>query len=183
MSVGWSRLVLLAAEVTFAVLFLRALLGWLRTRDPLQRDVSLVFAPLMLAFCADMARVVNGTLPGWVNAANAIALMAQPYLTLRLAGRLRAVPTALTACVLVAYVAVLQPLVLLDRPLPGWARVAAVVYFLSVETIAAALFHGEARSRTGANRARLAIAAGATLVFGLMIMLRVSADPSTRWAI
>jgi signal transduction histidine kinase/DNA-binding response OmpR family regulator/fumarate reductase subunit D len=182
MSVGWSRLVLLAAEVTFAVLFLRALLGWLRTRDPLQRDVSLVFAPLMLAFCADMARVVNGTLPGWVNAANAIALMAQPYLTLRLAGRLRAVPTALTACVLVAYVAVLQPLVLLDRPLPGWARVAAVVYFLSVETIAAALFHGEARSRTGANRARLAIAAGATLVFGLMIMLRVSPDPSTRAA-
>ncbi|GIE27247.1 hypothetical protein Ait01nite_002920 [Actinoplanes italicus] len=177
MSVGWDRLVLLAAEVTFAVLFLRALLGWLRARDPLQRDVCLVFAPLMLVFCVDIARMTGGTPPAWINA---IALMAQPYLTLRLAGRLREVSPALTAGVLVGYVAVLQPLVMMDRPLPAWARIAAVAYFLSVETIAAALLYGEARTRTGANRARLVIAAGATLVFGLMIMLRVSPDPSTR---
>ena len=56
MSVEWTRLVLLAAEVTFAVLFLRALRGYLRRRDPLQRDVTLVFAPCTLAFCVDLLR-------------------------------------------------------------------------------------------------------------------------------
>ncbi|MEU4626284.1 response regulator [Actinoplanes sp. NPDC023801] len=180
MSVEWSRLVLLAAEVTFAVLFLRALLAWRRTRDPLQRDVTLVFTPLMLVFCLDMARVANGTLPRWVSVVNAVTLMAQPYLTLRLAGRLRSVSPVLTAGVLVGYVAVLTPLVLLDRPLPGWARLAAVAYFLTVQTVAAALFWGEARTRTGANRARLSIAAGATLVFGLLIMLLGGRNPLTR---
>ena len=50
MSVDWSPLVLLAAEFTFAVLFIRALSGYLRRRDPLQRDVTLVFAPCTMLF-------------------------------------------------------------------------------------------------------------------------------------
>lgn len=176
MSVEWTRLVLLAAEIAFAVLFLRALLGHLRRHDPLQRDVALVFAPLMLAFCVDGLRAALGPMPGWVNLLTAAALLAQPYLTLRLAGRLRSVPRALHVAALTGYAAVLAPFAVLPRPLAVEARVAAVVYFLAVEVIAAGLLYGEARCRTGANRARLMTAAGATLTFGLMMMLRGGGD-------
>ncbi|MEU8658257.1 ATP-binding response regulator [Actinoplanes philippinensis] len=172
MSVGWSRLVLLAAEATFAVLFLRALLDHLRRRDPLRRDVALVFAPFVLVVCIDMVRLTNHTLPPWQNAVGAAAILAQPYLTLRLAGRLRAVPRALTAAVLVGYLTLLIPIAVLPLPLPLPARAPAVLYFLAVELIAAALLFGEARTRTGANRARLMTAAGATVAFGCVILLR-----------
>jgi signal transduction histidine kinase/DNA-binding response OmpR family regulator len=172
MSVEWSRLVLLAAEVTFAVLFLRALLGYLRRRDPLRRDVTLVFAPFVLVFCIDMVRLAQGALPRWLNVIGAAAVLAQPYLTLRLAGRLRAVPRALTVVVLVGYLTVLIPVTVLPLPLPTPARIPSVLYFLAVELTAATLLFGEARIRTGANRARLMVAAGATVAFGCVILLR-----------
>src|SRR5215203_4356603 len=96
-----SPLVLLAAEFTFAVLFLRALFGYLRRRDPLQRDVTLVFAPCTILFCVDVTRRTDiELLPLWVNALTLTALMAQPYLTVRLAGRLRSVPVWLDRSVL-----------------------------------------------------------------------------------
>ncbi|MBW6437959.1 response regulator [Actinoplanes hulinensis] len=178
MSFEWTRAVLLAAEITFAVLFLRALLAWRRRRDPLRRDVALIFAPFMVALCVDLLRLLFGPLPTAVNALNAAVLLAQPYLTLRLAGRLRSVPRVLTAAVLLGYAVVLALVATVPRPLPPGARIAFVVYFLGVELVAAGLLYGEARARTGANRARLMIAAGATVVFGLVIVLRVGTRDS-----
>ncbi|OJF09921.1 response regulator [Couchioplanes caeruleus] len=172
MRIDWSALILLTTEFTFVVLFVRALHGYLRGRDPLQRDVTLVFAPCTVLFCVDVARRLHdGTLPVWVNSVSLAFLLAQPYLTVRLAGRLRPVPRWLHLVLPVAYTATAAPLFFLPRPLPsGWV-LSAVTYFLVTEVIAAGLLYGKARIRTGANRARLTIAAGATLAFGLMIVL------------
>ncbi|GAA3907551.1 response regulator [Actinoplanes auranticolor] len=172
MRVDWSSLVLLAAEFTFAVLFLRALVGYLRRRDPLQRDVTLVFAPCTVLFCVDIARRINGdALPMWVNAVSLTVLLAQPYLTVRLAARLRAVPAWLQRAILVTLAAVAAWVAFAPRPLSPIQLFTAVTSFLIAELIAAALLFGKARTRTGANRARLMIAAGATAAFGLMIVL------------
>jgi signal transduction histidine kinase/CheY-like chemotaxis protein len=168
---GWSALVLLAAEFTFAVLFLRALLGYLRRRDSLQGNVTLVFLPCAVVFCVDIARRVGGGLPTWVNLITTTVLLAQPYLTVRLAARLRHVPRWLDRLVLVAYVALAVPLILAPRPLRTEALVALVAGFCLCEGIAAALLYGKARTRTGANRARLMIAAAATLAFAGMEVL------------
>ena len=172
MSVDWSPLVLLAAEFTFAVLFIRALAGYLRRRDPLQRDVTLVFAPCTVLFCVDVARRIDGgDLPTWVNALTLTALLAQPYLTVRLAARLRSVPPWLQRGILLVLAAVAGWLVFEPRPLPTVHLGVAVTAFLIAELVAAALLFGKARTRTGANRARLMIASGATAAFGLMIVL------------
>ncbi|BCY14439.1 response regulator [Actinoplanes sp. L3-i22] len=171
MSVEWTRLVLLAAEITFAVLFLRALFGYLRRRDPLQGDLTLVFGPCTLVFAIDLAWQTIGDRPAWTGALTAVPLMAQPYLTLRLAARLRHVPRALMAATLLGYLTLAVPLAVLPRPLPPGLIGAEVVYFLTTEVIAAALLFGKARTRTGTNRARLMTAAAATLTFGVMIML------------
>ncbi|GIF02861.1 response regulator [Actinoplanes siamensis] len=179
MSIGWSRLVLLAAELTFAVLFLRGLLGYLRHRDPLHLDVTLVFAPCTMAFSADLMHQDLANRPGWARGFTSVALMAQPFLTLRLASRLRQVPRWLVAGTLLGFVVLAIPLAVAGRPLPFGLKVAAVLYFFSVESTAAALLFGKARTRTGANRARLMVAAAATLAFALMILLLGAAGPDT----
>src|SRR5918997_6760134 len=119
MGMSLSRFVLLAAEATFAVLFVRALFGYLRRRDPLEHDVTLVFTPCAVLFCNDIARQLNGgTLPTLLSAIGVTLLLAQPYLTVRLAGRLHSVPRWLDRTVLVAFVAVAVPVFLAGRPLP-----------------------------------------------------------------
>ncbi|MEV4707606.1 response regulator [Actinoplanes sp. NPDC049316] len=171
MHIDWSAFILLTAEFTFVVLFVRALLGYLRRRDPLQRDATLVFLPCTLLFCADVARRIQGELPGWVGLVTITVLLAQPYLTVRLASRLRAVPRWLHVATFIVFLAVAVPMLFVPRPLPvGWLLFAVAGFFAS-ELMAAALLYGKARTRSGANRARLTIASGATVAFAVMIVL------------
>src|ERR687885_173077 len=181
MSTDWSPLALLAAEFTFAVLFVRALLAYLHRRDPLQRNVTLVFAPCMVLFCVDVARRINGApFPTWVGVVTLTILLAQPYLTVRLAGRLRRVPVWLDRAVLLTFIASAIPLMFASRPLHPSGWIVAVTGFLAGELVAAGLLFGKARTRAGANRARLMTAAGATLAFGVMIvLLGIGALPGT----
>jgi signal transduction histidine kinase/CheY-like chemotaxis protein len=180
MGAEWSQLVLLAAEFTFAVLFLRALLWYLRRRDPLQRDITLVFTPCTVLFYVDVLRRLTGPLPDWVGAVTLTILLAQPYLTVRLAGRLRKVPRWLDSVVLIISLAAAVPLLFASRPLRPGHLLLGVAAFLIGEIVAAGLLWSKARTRTGANRARLYIAAGATLAFGGMIVLvGVGAMPGT----
>ena len=185
MRIDWSSLVLLAAEFTFAVLFLRALLGYLRRRDPLQRDVTLVFAPCTLLFCVDVARRLNdGAMAGWISSITLTVLLAQPYLTVRLTTRLRAVPVWLDRSMLFGYLAVAVPLMFQPRPLAPEAVDLVVIAFFASEMVAAGLLFGKARRRAGANRARLMVAVGATVAFGAMIVLiGLSARPGANPAL
>ncbi|MEU4214619.1 response regulator [Actinoplanes sp. NPDC026623] len=172
MSIDWSPLVLLAAEFMFAVLFVRALSGYLHGRDPLQRDVTLVFAPFMVLFCADVTRrIIGGVLPYWIGAAALLAVLIQPYLTVRLAARLRQVPRRLHLAVLGTFVVTAAPLAFADRPRPLEVWALAWLGFVAAEIVAAWLLFGKARTRSGANRARLMTAAFATLTFGATIVL------------
>jgi signal transduction histidine kinase len=166
----WSVHVLLAAELTFAVLFVRALRGYLHRRDPLQRDVLLVFLPCTLVFCVDVVRRLSGGLPTWIGIIATTVLLAQPYLTVRLAGRLRAVPRWLDRTMLLAYLAIALPIVIAPRPLTFTHLSAMVIAYFTSEIAAAGLLFDKARRRAGANRARLMTAAGATFTFGLVIV-------------
>jgi len=171
MSTDWSLVVLFAAELTFAALFVRSLYGYLRRRDPLQRDITWVFLPPTVLFAASVAEVLPGTLAGWVSPVAGAVLLTQPCLTVRLAARLRSVPRWLEAFVWLTWVFVAGARIFVG-PVPTDPVLAlVVVVFLVGEGIAASLLYGKARRRTGANRARLTIAAAATLAFGGMVAL------------
>ncbi|MEV6851657.1 response regulator [Actinoplanes sp. NPDC051411] len=171
MPIGWSALVLLAAELTFTVLFLRALGGYLRKRDPMWRDVTLVFLPCTALFGVDLARRASGgNLPPWIGVTASAILLTQPYLTVRLAGRLRRVPRSVHWLMVAAYGAIAVPIVLAPRPLDQHELVSMMVAFSLSELVAALLLWDKALTRTGANRARLITAALATIVFGTMIV-------------
>jgi signal transduction histidine kinase/CheY-like chemotaxis protein len=185
----WSVLVLLTAEFTFAVLFLRALLRYLHRRDPLQRDITWVFAPTSVLLVGHLALLSLHALPTVIVVATQIVVLAQPYLTVRLAARLRAIPRRLVGAVLLAWVFAAGTLCYIGPPAPDLFLFLAAV-FLCGELIAAGLLFGKARTRTGANRARLSIAAGATAAFGVMMLLagvarqpgiNVAYDITSRW--
>src|SRR3954452_12380547 len=160
MRIEWSALVLLAAELTFAVLFLRALAGYLRHRDPLQRDVTLVFLPCTLIFVIDIARRLNGgSLPVWIGITATAVLLAQPYLTVRLAARLHDVPRWLDRLMVAAFLAIAVPMLFAPRPLQPGHLAALVIAYFSSEIVAAGLLFDKARRRHGSNRARLITAA------------------------
>ena len=171
MGTDWSLVVLFAALMTFAALFVRSLWGYLRRRDPLQRDITWVFLPPTVLFVSSVAGALPGPLPYWVEPmANAI-MLTQPCLTVRLAARLRSVPYGLELFVWLTWVFVAGARLFTGADPTDQVLALVVVVFLVGEGIAAALLFGKARRRTGANKARLTIAAAATLAFGGMIAL------------
>src|SRR3954452_19895820 len=87
-------MIALVIEALYALVFAKALAGYLRRRDPVQRDLTLVFAPFTSFLVLEIVRRVQGTqtLPTALSSAAVTLLLAQPYLTLRLVRTLRTVP-------------------------------------------------------------------------------------------
>jgi signal transduction histidine kinase/DNA-binding response OmpR family regulator len=161
----------LVAEVLFAVIFVRVLLFYLRGRDALQRDVALIFLPPMVVFMNSVFRQFVGPTPRAVGAVVTVILLAQPYLTLRLTGRLTPVPQWLDRLLLMVYVVTAVPLAVAPRPLAPELLLLMVVTFVSAECVAAGFLLAGARRRSGAARVRLWIVALATFLFPAMMVL------------
>src|SRR5438309_11450102 len=79
-------------EALFVLVFIRTLVAYLARRDPLQRDVTLVFGAMAVLFVIGLVRVLVPSAPVLFNTLASALLLAQPLLTLRLAARLRPVP-------------------------------------------------------------------------------------------
>jgi signal transduction histidine kinase/CheY-like chemotaxis protein len=171
MGKDWSVIVLFAAELTFAALFVRSLCHYLRRRDPLQRDITWVFLPPSVLIASTVAGEYPHLLPRWVAPVAVAVLLTQPGLTVRLAARLRSVPRWLEVFVWLTWVFVAGARLFTGAEPPKTVIALVVVVFLLGECVAAGLLFGKARRRTGANKARLGIAAAATLTFGGMVAL------------
>jgi signal transduction histidine kinase/ActR/RegA family two-component response regulator len=138
-----------------------------------QRDLTLVFAPFTALLVLEVARGALGaaTLPAAASYAAVTLLLAQPYLTLRLVRALRPVPAWMTPSALAIFVVTTGLFYLWGQRKLAVVTVAVVVGFAVVQGLAAALLAGEGRRRTGAPRTRLALAAAATAVIGLCLLL------------
>ena len=157
----------------YALVFSHSLVSYARRRDPVQRDLTLVFAPLTSLLVLEVVRRLLGfaELPAVLDYVGVTLLLAQPYLTLRLVRTLRPVSRwAMRVAVGVFAATAVAFLVLGEREIP-LVTLLMVVGFFAVQGFAAALLGGEARRRTGASRARLVLAAAATAVFGLCLLV------------
>jgi hypothetical protein len=171
----------LFVEALFALIFAQALVAYLRRRDPVERDVMAVFTAAAMLFALDLLRRFVGEPPQALRVVALVLLIAQPYLTLRLVHRVRPVPRWLRITALIAVLASVVPVASAPQlSLPGLLGVLGA--FVAVQTAAAALLAKESRARTGAPRARFAIAAVATALFGLAILVAGagSASPAIR---
>ena len=122
-------MVSLIIEALFALVFLHSLLSYLRRRDRVQRDLTLVFAPLASFLLLEVLGLVLGVtvvLPAAVYVALTL-LLAQPYLTMRLVHTLRPVSTWVMGVVLGVFVVTTVPVLL-----PGQAWNPVVILLVVV---------------------------------------------------
>jgi signal transduction histidine kinase len=157
----------------YALVFSHSLVSYVRRRDPVRRDLTLVFAPFTSLLVVEVVRLALGfaEIPSALAYVAVALLLAQPYLTLRLVRTLRPVPRwAMRTAVCVFVASTVAFLFLGEREIP-LVTLGVVVGFFAVQGYAAVLLGGEARRRTGAPQARLTLAAGATAVLGLCLLV------------
>ncbi|HWG99012.1 MAG TPA: response regulator [Pilimelia sp.] len=171
------------AELLFTVVFLRALLAYLDTRDPLQRDVALMFTGTAPLFVLDLAATVGIPVPAWLSVAATALLLLLPYLTLRLAARMRPQPRWVTAGAFAVSAATVALLLSAGPELSAPRLLVVVVGFIAVELLAGAILLRAAWRRRGPARVRLLCAAGATMLFAVAILLLGAASAGPGWSL
>jgi signal transduction histidine kinase len=166
----------LASALLFVLLFAHALLTYRRGGDPLAGEVSLLFGAFTGIFLFGAAGEVtpNQEAESIVAAVAAALILVVPLVTLRLVSRFRALPRWLVPAAAGLYLVVTVPVVLLiepEDPLPGWVIWLAIAGFVVTESAAAYYFFAESHDRVGAARLRLRIAATATALFAVALLV------------
>ncbi|GAA2330175.1 ATP-binding response regulator [Dactylosporangium salmoneum] len=169
-------MVTLTIGVLVAAVFLAALVGYFRGRDPVQRDIALIFLPSLAVSVNGIVRdLAHHAVPVAAGATATGLLLLQPYLTLRLAARLGRVPRWLDATLLVLVIASIAATTAAPRPLSlGYLTFVAVTYTVT-EAIAGTVLLRVAGRRSGSARARLRLAALATYLYPVMLLILVTA--------
>lgn len=155
----------------FVLLFVHALTSYVRGHDPLAGDVSLLFGAMTALFVIAVAGLFVDPLPHVVAASLAALILVVPLLTLRLVSRFRTLPRWVLPSAVALYVVTTLPVLMLERPLPMWARLVAVAAFAAVEGVAAYHFVTEASERAGTARLRLRVAGLATALIGTGLLV------------
>lgn len=174
----FDTLLTIALDVAFFAVFALTLVDYLRHREPVRRTVVLVFASLAVVLAVPLVRTLLPAVGPWIGLVSAPALLAQPVLVLWLVSYVRPIPRlALRLSVLfgVGITAGFLALRVTGAPAgtPGMIGIslAMLVFFALLEGTAAAGFALAARRRAGASRTRLLIAALATALLGLAVVV------------
>ena len=164
-------LITVAIQILFAALFLASLASWVRHRDVLSRDVTLVFASVAALFVASGLQAAFGPLPSWAIGLALAALLAQPTLTLRLVHRVRPVRGWLFRTALVSYLVTALPLMVVPLTDGIVLLLPAIAVFVATDLLAAFYLAAEARRRMGSARVRLVAAASASGLLAVAILV------------
>lgn len=157
-------------QLGFLLLATLTLAALIRHRDQARLDVALVFISLSASIILQPLLKFFGLSLPWLNIAGTMALVAHPYLLLRIAGYFQPIPLLirraalaglLAACALIAFLA----------PLPTPVALAIVVYFVLVEGYATWIFLRGGIFGTGLVRWRLRLASLGSGLVGLAILL------------
>src|SRR2546430_7525175 len=162
-------------EATFVLVFLRTLVAYLARRDLLQRDVTLVFSAMAVLFVIALVRKFVPSAPVLFDTLASALLLAQPFLTLRLVGRLRRVPRWLMVGAFIGWAVSSGLLVPYGGKLPPPGVLFLVAVFVVTELVASRYFVAEGARRSGAPRVRLYSAAIGTMLFAVAIAVAGSA--------
>ena len=175
-------LLTLVIELLFAVVFVRAGVEYLRRRDPINRDVILVFSGLAAIFVAQIVRLVaavpqgsqgsgaTAVVLGGISVVAIVLLLLQPVLTLRLIAQLRRVPRWQFLWPLGVYAAAVPLAIVGGAELRVVAGAGVILAFSISEALAGSYLVFEALDHVGAARYRLLIAAGSTLLFATVFL-------------
>ena len=156
----------------FFILLVGVTLGeFVRHRDKVRRDVFLVFLCLSASILIQLFRSITGLDAPWLSRIGTLALLAQPFLLLRLVRYFREVPPLLfwgaIAGMVISWVAVIA----IGTPLPTPLTLAVVAYFVVIDGYAIVAFVQGAFSSSGVTRHRLRFAALGSALLVLILII------------
>src|SRR5215207_3059113 len=82
----------LLTRAFFLAIFALAALDLLRRRDLARLEIALLFGTLALAILLQVVEDLGWAVPPWLSTLSILAVLAQPYLLVRLLGHFRSVP-------------------------------------------------------------------------------------------
>lgn len=162
----------LFAELLFLVLFIATFVGWLRRRDPISLDLSLIFSGLGLLFILQLWERVTGVEPPALlsQAVTLLFFVLQPLFTLHLVSLVRRVPRAVLIGSSVLMLGLGVPTVLFAGSVPRELGIGAILAFVAIDVVAAGYLLGDARRRRGPAAIRMLIAALATTLLAAALL-------------
>lgn len=156
----------------FLILGALTLLNLLRHRDQARLDVALVFNALSSVILINLIEEVMGVSAPWLSTLGTMALIAQPYLLLRLVRRFAPIPRLVNLLALAGLGLSWLALLITDpSSLPPPALLLMIVYFVGVEGYTAVAFLKRARATRGVAHQRLILASIGTGLVGVIMLL------------
>jgi signal transduction histidine kinase/DNA-binding response OmpR family regulator len=156
-------------EGLLALVFLSALTGYVRRRDPVSRGVALTFSPFVAILLASVWRQLGGPPPAVISVASGVLLLLQPVFALHLVSLIRPVPRRVQVGAFALIAVTIAPAIVI-RPIPAVLGAAPLLAFVGVEVLAAGHLLIESRRRTGPGARRLEIAAASTALFAAALL-------------
>jgi len=167
----------LLLQAAFYVVFAISVLRWITRRGSLELAVTAVFAPIASLF---LLSLLNGAAPQLSPILRPVligAFFLQPWFVVRLVDQIRPVAPRVSWLVLGGGVAcTVATLVVTGQPI---VTLIVVVFFFAVQAAAAGRLVRDSRRRTGVARVRLAVAATATALLGLTILVAGAASAAS----
>jgi signal transduction histidine kinase/CheY-like chemotaxis protein len=164
-----NQLFTLLVEVLFTVVFVGALVGFARRRDPVNRDVALAFSPFVGLLVLAAWRAVLGTPPVALSIVAGLLFFAQPIFALHLVSLIRPVSRRVLVVAIVLMAVSLVPIVAL-RAAGSISSLPALIAFSLIELVTAGYLLAESRRRRGPGGIRLGLAAGATVALAVGLL-------------
>lgn len=161
----------LATQVTLVLIAALTLLDFLRHRSQGRLDTALLFVALAYIVVAERINFITPESNRWLNITIQLALLAHPFLLLRLVTHFRPVHPAVYWLALAGMI--LSWIFLLITPLELTApeTIFIVIYFIIIELYAAAAFFQGGRRTGGVTRWRMLLAAaGSGLIAGVILL-------------
>lgn len=151
----------LFTELLFLVLFIATFVGWIRRRDPISLDLSLIFSGLGLLFILQLWERVTGVEPPALlsQAVTLLFFVLQPLFTLHLVSLVRRVPRPVLIGSTSLMLGLGVPTVLFAGSVPRELGIGAILAFVLIDVVAAGYLLGDARRRRGPGAIRMLIAA------------------------
>jgi PAS domain S-box-containing protein len=160
----------IALQLAFIVIFVVVFARYWREPRPVHRDLVLVFASVVILFAINIVVRLLPDLPRAVSQLGSVALLLQPYLTLRLARHFAPVSRGVLMAALAWFAVSVAAIMIGTRGNPPLALF-VVAYFATVETGAAFLLFRAGQRRVGYARTRLRIAGLATVAFAAAVLV------------
>ncbi|MCC6607199.1 MAG: response regulator [Anaerolineae bacterium] len=165
----------LLTQLFFLLLGLVTAINYIRYGGETRRDIALMAGSLSATFLVHIIEPFIGLPPLWIDVLGAVALMAQPFLLLRLAQYFHDIPLWIRRLALVGMVLTSGLLMFFysyPKTIAGIVFLTAIAYFVLVNGYAMTIFVQGALAASGVVKRRLRFAAAGSglLAFALFVV-------------